>query len=40
MPMKGSCLLREGKLIFQKDGKLNAEDIQKLIQVIRANLDR
>ena len=31
---------KEGKLIFRKDGKLNAEDIQKLIQVIRANLDK
>ena len=31
---------KEGRLIFRKDGKLNAEDIQKLIQVIRANLDR
>ena len=31
---------KKGKLIFRKDGKLNAEDIQKLIQVIRANLDR
>ena len=30
----------EGKLIFRKDGKLNAEDIQKLIQIIRANLDK
>jgi len=31
---------KEGKLIFKKYGKLNAEDIQKLIQVIRANLDK
>jgi len=31
---------KEGKLIFRKDGKLNAEDIQKLLQVIRANIDR
>ena len=31
---------KEGKLIFRKDGKLNAEDIQELIQVIRANIDK
>ena len=31
---------KEGRLIFRKDGKLNAEDIQKLIQAIRANLDK
>jgi len=31
---------KEGKLIFRKDGKLNAEDIQKLIQAIRANIDK
>lgn len=31
---------KKGRLIFRKDGKLNAEDIQKLIQVIRANLDK
>jgi len=30
---------KEGKLIYRKDGKLNAEDIQKLIQTIRANID-
>ncbi|HIJ58869.1 MAG TPA: transcriptional regulator [Deltaproteobacteria bacterium] len=31
---------KEGRLIFKKYGKLNAEDIQKLIKVIRANLDK
>lgn len=31
---------KEGKLIFRKDGKLNAEDIRKLIQVVRANIDK
>jgi len=31
---------KEGRLIFRKDGKLNAEDIQKLIQTIRANIDK
>jgi len=31
---------KEGKVIFIKYGKLNAEDIQKLIQVIRANIDK
>lgn len=31
---------KEGKLIFKKYGKLNAEDIQKLIKVIRANIDK
>jgi len=31
---------KEGRLIFRKDGKLNAEDIQNLVQVIRANLDK
>ena len=29
---------KQGKLIFRKDGKLNAEDIQKLLQVIKDNL--
>jgi YtfJ family uncharacterized protein len=29
---------RQGKLIFRKDGKLTAEDIQKLIKAIRDNL--
>jgi len=31
---------KEGRLIFKKYGKLNAEDIQELIKVIRANLDK
>ncbi|MBW1852734.1 MAG: transcriptional regulator, partial [Deltaproteobacteria bacterium] len=31
---------KEGSLIFRKDGKLNAEDIQKLIKLIRENLDK
>ena len=31
---------KEGKLIFRKDGKLNQEDIQTLIQAIRANMDK
>jgi len=29
---------KQGKLIFRKDGKLNPEDIQKLIKVIKDNL--
>lgn len=29
---------REGRLIFRKDGKLSAEDIQKLLKAIRDNL--
>jgi YtfJ family uncharacterized protein len=29
---------KKGKLMFRKDGKLNAEDIQKLIKAIRDNL--
>jgi hypothetical protein len=29
---------KKGKLIFRKDGKLNAEEIQKLIKAIRDNL--
>jgi hypothetical protein len=29
---------RQGKLIFRKDGKLTAEDIQKLLKAIRDNL--
>ena len=29
---------KKGKLIFRKDGKLNAEEIQKLIKTIRDNL--
>jgi uncharacterized protein len=29
---------KKGKVIFKKDGKLSAEDIQKLIKVIRDNL--
>jgi predicted transcriptional regulator len=29
---------QQGKLIFRKDGKLNPEDIQKLIRAIKANL--
>lgn len=29
---------KKGKLIFRKDGKLNAEEIQKLIKAIRENL--
>ena len=28
----------QGRLIFRKDGKLNPEDIQKLLQVVRDNL--
>ena len=31
---------KDGKVIFIKYGKLNAEDIQKLIKVIRANIDK
>jgi len=31
---------KKGSLIFRKDGKLNAEDIQKLIKLIRENLDK
>ena len=29
---------REGKLIFRKDGKLNADDIQQLLKVVKENL--
>ena len=29
---------KKGKMIFRKDGKLNAEEIQKLIKAIRDNL--
>ena len=29
---------KAGKLIFRKDGKLNAEEIQKLLKVVRENL--
>jgi hypothetical protein len=29
---------KQGKLIFRKDGKLNPEDIQKLIKAIKDNL--
>jgi uncharacterized protein len=29
---------KKGKLIFKKDGKLNAEEVQRLIKVIRDNL--
>jgi len=29
---------KEGRLIFRKDGKLNADDIVKLIKVIKENL--
>lgn len=29
---------KKGKLIFKKDGKLNASEIQKLINAIRDNL--
>jgi len=31
---------KQGKLIFRKDGKLEQEDIRKLIQAIRAQLDK
>lgn len=29
---------KQGKLIFRKDGKLNAEEIKKLVQVVKDNL--
>jgi predicted transcriptional regulator len=29
---------KKGKLIFRKDGKLNASEIQKLIKAVRDNL--
>lgn len=29
---------KEGRIIFRKDGKLNADEIQQLIEVIRGNL--
>jgi hypothetical protein len=29
---------KRGRLIFRKDGKLSSEDIQKLLQAVRANL--
>jgi predicted transcriptional regulator len=31
---------KQGRLIFRKDGKLNQEDIRKLIRIIRDHLDR
>lgn len=31
---------KQGRLIFRKDGKLNQEDIRKLIKIIRDHLDR
>ena len=34
----GLAFDKKGKLIFRKDGKLNAEEIQKLIKTIRDNL--
>jgi predicted transcriptional regulator len=29
---------KKGRLIFRKDGKLNPDDIQKLLQAVRENL--
>ena len=31
---------KQGKLIFRKDGKLDSEDIKKLLQVVRDHLDK